>query len=262
VTENQIPPGEGARLMSVEARAALVVDPSLADAHAVLAMAAVLDYEWEQADHAFELALSNPPVQPLVRCLYSVWHLAPMGRMQEAEEQMARSLEEDPLNIYSRVMLGAQLFASGRSLEGETAERQALELDPSLWLAYLWRGAHHLTHGRLADARADLEKAYAQASWNVCAIGLYAGVLAASGDRPRAEALLGGLGDGAVFGAPLAFVLYHLAISEIDRAAFWYRKAIEQRDTRVPWIAAHLLGDRLTSSDGWPGLKKMMKLPA
>ena len=121
VTENRIPPGEGARLMSVEARAALVVDPSLADAHAVLAMAAVLDYEWEQADHAFELALSNPPVQPLVRCLYSLWHLAPMGRMQDAEEQMVRSFAEDPLNIYSRVMLGAQLFASGRKLAGSRA---------------------------------------------------------------------------------------------------------------------------------------------
>jgi Tfp pilus assembly protein PilF len=173
-TENEMPPGEGARLMSVEAQAALVVDPSLVDAHAVLAMAAVLDREWEQADHEFELALSNPPVQPLVRCLYSVWHLAPMGRMQEAEEQMVRSLEEDPLNIYSRVMFGAQFFASGRSLEGETAERQALECDPNLWLAYSWRGAHHATHAQLAEACADLAKAYALAPWNVCVIGLYA----------------------------------------------------------------------------------------
>ena len=261
VTENQIPPGEGARLMSVEAQSALVVDPSLADAHAVLAMAAVLDYEWQQADQAFDLALSNPPVQPLVRCLYSVWHLAPMGRVQEAEAQMARSLEEDPLNIYSRVMLGAQLFASGRSLEGETAERQALELDPGLWLAYLWLGAQHLAHGRLADARADLENAYAQASWNVCVIGLYAGVLAVSGDRPRAEALLSGLGDGTAFGAPLGFTLFHGSLDEIDLAAKWYARAIEQRDTRAPWILAHLLGDHLTSSQHWPALKRMMKLP-
>ena len=107
-----------------------------------------------------------------------------------------RSLEEDPLNIYARVMFGAQLFASGRSLEGETAARQALERDPNSWLAYLWRGAHHATHARLAEACADLDKAYALAPWNVCVIGLYAGVLAVSGDRPRAEALLSGLGDG------------------------------------------------------------------
>jgi TolB-like protein/Tfp pilus assembly protein PilF len=261
VTENQIPPGEGARLMSVEARAALGVDPSLADAHAVLAMAAVLGHEWPQADHAFELALSNPPVQPLVRCLYSVWHLAPMERMREAEAQLVRSLEEDPLNMYARVMFGAQLFASGRSLEGETAARQALELDPNLWLAYLWRGSHHATHARLAEACADLERAYALAPWNVCVIGLLAGVLAVSGDRPRAEALLSGLGDGAAFGAPVGFTLYHGALEEIDLAAEWYARAVEQRDTRAPWILAHLLGERLTSSPRWPVLRRMMKLP-
>ena len=261
VTENQIAPGEGARLMRVEARNALAVEPSLADAHAVLAMAAVLDYEWEQADHAFELAMSNPPVQPLVRCLYSVWHLAPIGRMQEAEAQMVRALEEDPLNIYARVMFGAQLFASGRSLEGEAAAGQALELDPNLWLAYLWRGAYHATHARLAEASADLEKAYALAPWNVCVIGLYAGVLAVTGDRPRAETLLSGLGDGTAFGAPLAFILFHGSLDEIDLAAEWYARAIAQRDTRAPWILAHLLGDRLTSSQRWPALSRMMKLP-
>jgi serine/threonine-protein kinase len=261
VTENQIAPGEGARLMRVEARNALAVEPSLPDAHAVLALAAVLDYEWEQADRAFELAVSNPPVQPLVRCLYSVWHLAPIGRMREAEVQMVRALEEDPLNIYARVMFGAQLFASGRSLEGEAAAGQALELDPNLWLAYLWRGAHHATHARRAEACADLEKAYALAPWNVCVIGLYAGVLAVAGDRLRAETLLSGLGDGTAFGAPLGFVLFHGSLEEIDLAAEWYARAIEQRDTRAPWILAHLLGDRLTSSQRWPALGRLMKLP-
>jgi hypothetical protein len=92
-------------------------------------------------------------------------------------------------------------------------------------------------------------------------IGLYAGVLAVSGDRPRAEALLSGLGDGTAFGAPLGFILFHGSLDEIDLAAKWYARAIEQRDTRAPWILAHLLGDRLTSSRQWPALRTMMKLP-
>ena len=106
-----------------------------------------------------------------------------------------------------------------------------------------------------------MEKAYALAPWNVCAIGLYAGVLAVSGYRPRAEALLSGLGDGTAFGAPLGFILFHGSLEEIDLAAEWYARAIEQRDTRAPWILAHLLGDRLTSSRQWPALRRMMKLP-
>jgi len=32
-------------------------------------------------------------------------------------------------------------------------------------------------------------------------------------------------------------------------------------DTRAPWIAAHLIGDRLTTHSRWPALRQMMKLP-
>jgi len=79
------------------------------------------------------------------------------------------------------------------------------------------------------------------------------------GGRPRAEVLLRG-GDGTGFGAPLGFILFHGSLEESDLSAKWYARAIEQRDTRAPWILAHLLGDRLTSSQHWPALRKMMKL--
>ena len=49
--------------------------------------------------------------------------------------------------------------------------------------------------------------------------------------------------------------------SEIDLAANWFEKAIEQRDTRAPWIFPHMFGDLLVSSPHWPRLAKMMNLP-
>jgi len=260
-TENQLTPDEAAGLMSVEARTALDLDPSLADAHAVLAMAAVLDYDWEQAGREFQRAVSQGPVQPFVRCFYSVWCLAPTGRINEAVEEMTRSLEEDPLNIYSRVMLGAEFFACGRSIEAEEAQHRALDLDPHFWLAYLWRGAQRAAEGRLDDARADAERAYHAAPWNVIAIGLHAGLIELAGDRTAAEELIGRLGDGSAFGAPCGLIAYHAVRSELDQAVDWYEKAIEQRDTRAPWIDAHLFGDRLTSHSRWPALRRMMKLP-
>jgi serine/threonine-protein kinase len=260
-TESQLPPDEAARLMSVEARAVLDLDPSLDDAHAVLAMAAVLDYDWEQAGREFQWAVSHGPVQPFVRCFYSVWCLAPTGRMNEALEQMRRSLEEDPLNIYARVMFGAELFACGRFIEAEEAQRRALDLDPNFWLAYAWRAVQRAAQGRLEEACADAERAYQAAPWNVIVIGLLAGLLALRGDQPAAEKLIGALGDGSALGAPCGFIAYHTLRAERDQAAAWYEKAIEQRDTRAPWIIAALFGDRLTSHARWPALRRMMKLP-
>jgi eukaryotic-like serine/threonine-protein kinase len=260
-TERQLTPDEAARLMSVEARAALDLDPSLADAHAALAMAAVLDYDWEQAAAEFQWALSHGPVQPFVRCFYSVWCLAPLGRMSEALEQIRRSLEEDPLNIYSRVMLGAELFACGRFIEAEEAQLRALDLDPNYWLAYAWRSTQRAVQGRLEEARADAERAYQAAPWNVLGIGVYAGLIALAGDQPAAEKLIEKIGDGPSDGAPCAYIAYHTLRFELDEAAAWYEKAIEQRDTRAPWITAALFGDRLTTHPRWPALRRMMNLP-
>lgn len=104
-------------------------------------------------------------------------------------------------------------------------------------------------------------KAYALAPWNVIAAGLHAGLLALSGNQAAAEQAIATLGDGTAFGAPCGFATYQAVRSELDLAADWYEKAIEQRDTRTPWIVAHLLPGRLTSHYRWPSLRGMMNLP-
>jgi tetratricopeptide (TPR) repeat protein len=158
-------------------------------------------------------------------------------------------------------MFGAELFACGRLIEAEEAQQRALELDPNFWLAYVWRGAQRAAEGRLEEACADAQRAYHAAPWNVIAIGLHAGLSSLAGDQQAADKLIGKLGDGSAFGAPCGYVAYHGVRSELDRAADWYQKAIEQRDTRAPWINAHLFGDRLTYHRRWPELRRMMKLP-
>ena len=69
------------------------------------------------------------------------------------------------------------------------------------------------------------------------------------------------LGDGSALGAPNGFVWYHALRSEVDQAMDWYERLIEQRDIRAPWIAAHVLGDRIISSPRWPALRRKMNLP-
>jgi len=140
------------------------------------------------------------------------------------------------------------------------AQDRVLELDPNVWLAYVWRGAHRAAQGRLAEACADAEKAYGLAPWNVIAIGLHAGLLHLNGD-PAAARVIGKLGDGTAFGAPCGLVTYYALRSELDVAAEWYEKAIQQWDTRAPWITANLIGDRVTSHARWVALRGMMKLP-
>jgi len=260
-TENSLRPEEAAKLMRESAQAALEIDASLPSTHWVLAMAAVLDYDWERAGEEFRLALSHPPVPVDIRIDYSLWYLAALGRMKEAQEQMERALVDDPLNVLARAHLGGYLFMSGRWSESEAVENQAVELAPGFFIPYFHLACHQVLKGRLAEARSNAERCAALAPWNPGVAGALAGILSLVGDEAGARKLMSGLGDGSAFGSPWGFVAYHGVRSESDRAADWFEKMIQQRDVRAPYIVASALGDRLTSSPRWPALRRMMNLP-
>jgi len=126
-----------------------------------------------------------------------------------------------------------------------TVDSQVLELAPEYVLAYVCRGMYRALQSRLAEALDDTKRLGESTSWSPTAIRLHAAILRLIGDKPGAQKLMTKLGDGL---EPLGFVE-------------WYERMIEQRDIRAPWIAAHLLADRITSSRHWPALAMRMNLP-
>jgi hypothetical protein len=54
---------------------------------------------------------------------------------------------------------------------------------------------------------------------------------------------------------------YHLLCSEIDAAADWYERAIEERDPFAVVFACIPYGNSLRESSRWPKLARMMNLP-
>ena len=87
-----------------------------------------------------------------------------------------------------------------------------------------------------------------------------AGLLACRGDEGGAERILGKLGDGNAYGVPSAFVTYFLARGDIDQAADWAARAIEQRWPQIVLVLRTFAAD-LRRSPRWPALVKMMNLP-
>jgi hypothetical protein len=182
--------------------------------------------------------------------------------MTEAKNEIDRALDEDPLHLLFRHTVGIYLFGTGRPLEGEVKLRELIELDEKFWVPYVWICADLVRRGLISEALVFAEKGYRLAPHNWVWIGLLAGILGRTGDEVRMKQLIEKLGDGAAFGAPFGFVSYHIVRSEIDLAADWFVKLIEQRDTRTAWIVPHIFGEVLTSSPRWPALARMMNLPA
>jgi eukaryotic-like serine/threonine-protein kinase len=248
-------------LARAAAQRALEFDPSLPEAHAGVATVAMfLDYDWTEAGRHFRLAMAGDAVPASVSHFYGFFYLLPLGRVQEAIGELERALKEDPLNVQCQTQLAILYWMAGRSDDASAHFRQALELDENFWLALLVRGISHAQAGRIEDALPFAEKAYSVAPRNAGGIGELAGVLWRLGDRDRSDALIRQLGDGEAFGAPVGFLIYHLIRQEIDKAADWAEKAIDQRDPNaIPGVCGP--NRKLFAAAGrWPALARKMNL--
>jgi serine/threonine-protein kinase len=256
------PAHEAMPSLRAEARKALEIDPSLPEAHAMVGtVAAVYDYDWKEAGSRFQLAMAGDAIPPWVRGNYALFYLLLMGRPLEAVEELQRALKEDPLNLFLRTMLALCLLVAGRDLEASAELRQVLEIDEKYPIAYPMLAILHWSQGLIPEALAFAEKMHSLAPWIPMPIGALAGLLRLSGDTSRAEALLEKLRPGQAYAAPTGLAIFHLYCSEIDKAADWVEKAIEQRYPLILHIMRGPLGKALRSSARWPALARQMNLP-
>ena len=170
-------------------------------------------------------------------------------------------MQGDPLNLQLRSLLAFALMAAGRDADAASECRRVLELDQNYRLGHFCLSLAYAQLGKIEEALAHGDKAYSMAPWALASAGYVAGLLKRTGDTHRAQAMLESLGDGEAFGAPFGFVYYHLICSEIEQAADWAEKAMEQRE---PWVIFLLLlphAKALRQSPRWPALAKMMNLP-
>lgn len=257
-----MPAREAAPRMRAEAQKALELDPSLAEAHAMLGIVAfICDFDHTEARRRFALAMASEPIPPLVRDWYAVFFLALTGQVEEALEQAGKAIQGDPLNPMFHCTRCVHLTVAGRHAEAETEFRRTLALNPNFMPLYMLTVGRYLSQGKSEQELACAERYYAIAPWTPLAIGHLAGMLRRTGDADRAQQVLRGLGSGSEYAQPLGLTVYHLLAGDIDTAADWMERAIEQR---VPGAMVHRIIPvyaALRASSRWPKLAKMMNLP-
>jgi hypothetical protein len=105
------------------------------------------------------------------------------------------------------------------------------------------------------------EKAYSLPSWYPPVTGVYAGLLTCTGEPNRGKELIQKLGSGETYGAPYGLAIFHTCRGEIDLAADWIEKAIEERDPNVVYWLQTAIAEPLRASPRWPKLAALMNLP-
>ena len=244
------------------AQQASELDPSLPEGHAAQGiLAGLFDYDWKLVDAEYALATTSESAS--AHCYFS--HglcLLASGRRHEAVEQMERARQRDPLQTTTRIFLAHCLGAVDRFVEAEEHFRQAMHLDANFFWTYVYLGQLYAARGMFTEALPIAEKAFSLAPWYAPSIGIYAGVLARMGQFERGRELIQNIGPAEKYGTAMGCAVYHTCLGEVDLAANWYEKAIDERDSLAPTTLQGPIGEPIRASSRWPKLAAMLHLPA
>ena len=256
-----LPGREAAPIIRAGLQRALALDSSLPEAHALSGvLAAVHDFDWNEADRRFAEATQREPVPAEVRGMHAVFLLF-RGSSPEAVEQLRPALSEDPLSVILHHQMGVCLLAGGRLHEARAQFTEALRLEPSFAIANALRAATHLAEGQLPQALADAEQTRAILTNDPVSVGFLAGLLEVSGDTPRASALLKDLEASGRYGLSMARAIHALISGDLERAADSVMHSLSERFFTTMLFMRLPIGNALRASAYWPKIATMMNLP-
>jgi DNA-binding winged helix-turn-helix (wHTH) protein/TolB-like protein/Flp pilus assembly protein TadD len=231
-------PSEAFPKARVAAERALALDPSLADAHAMLGTVAMqFDWDWKAAERHFQRALDLDPNQSFAQVYYG-WLLALTGRLDESRVHVDMARAIDPLSRDVAVTSSLVPYYERQSPAALARTRESVELFPDFWLA-------HVLLGRALEQSGDLEVAIVEFEM---ARGLEGGEPEALMDLGRAYARAGRVSDArAVLErfdeiakvkpvAPFQRAMVHIGLGEPAEAFRLLNEAVDQRSWYVSWL--------------------------
>jgi TolB-like protein/tetratricopeptide (TPR) repeat protein len=103
--------------MRAAAERAIQLDPLLEEAHDALGVVYARDGRWSESEASFRRAIELNPNSELTRLNYVIFLLRPLGRIDEAVQQLHTAEKADPLSPALHFVYGDLLISAGRYKE-------------------------------------------------------------------------------------------------------------------------------------------------
>ncbi len=236
------------------AHTALDFDPTLAEAHAVLAaVAAERNQDWPEAERRFQTAVGLEPQSAFALERYGRYQRR-MGRVEEAAVSTGAALALQPESISISVSHAWSLILGSELVEARSLLESALDLDESFASAYAGLCAIANLSGRYAEARSSCARA-ATMPGHAMELGARAYAEAGDGDIAAARATLVELQQLDTTAAALAIATAHVALGEQD-AAIAVLESAENR--RAFWLPALLENPYLRPLRDTPRVQRIL----
>ena len=235
-TYSYMSPKEASPLAKKSALRALEIDPTLADAHAALAMTATIyDWDWAKAELEFKRALELDPNNAGTHYRYGAAYLLPLGRTDEAITEIKRAMDLEPLDlILGANLAGAYMYARQNDRALDQA-RKTFDLDPNFVGSRIWLALIYNVNGRYDDALALCEKPLQNTPTNQLCLAINGYAYAKAGRRLEAEEIVKRYNEAAKtqYVSHYWLGVIHVALGQRDEALAELEKAFDDRDLFV-----------------------------
>lgn len=241
------------------AAAAVLLDGNCAEARTSLAhVKATQDWDWAGAEREFLLAIELDPSYATTHHWYAVSCLVPLGRVDEALDEMLLAQSLDPVSaIVARDLAMVHVYRKDFDAALEQCDH-AIALNPHFSPAYWALGFTQEQREDFDEAAAAFHRAIALSPQSPRMQAGLARTLALAGKRALALGLLKKIEAAAKqrYVSPFEFAVVHLALGDEDAGFRWLTKAA--RDRAFDLIALRV-DPRFTSFRNTPRLAPIIK---
>ena len=150
---HMVPAAEGWRKARLSAEKSIACDSSVSEGYIAMGLLAGIGrFKPVLAGRYFQRALATHSEDNSVRVLNAMVHLTPLGRLQEAEDQLEIVLASDPLNSKALQMMAAVLYFQRRYQMAVDVALSALDIMPDSAAASFTLANAYDRLGREGDA--------------------------------------------------------------------------------------------------------------
>jgi serine/threonine protein kinase/Flp pilus assembly protein TadD len=256
------PVKEGMERAKAEARKAIELDETLAEAHTSLGWVTfIYDWDWIGAEREFTRAIQLNPRYSTAR-QWHAWLLLAMGRFEEALAEGRAAIDLDPASVSIRRSLGWLLYYARRNESALDNLRRALVMDPTAEETHRLLGLVYMEQGMYDEAAASFKEAFALSQNKALAYAGLGQVAARRGRLDEARAVLKEVHDRARshYVSPVALTKLYAALGEANAAFEWLEQAYRERRGWLAYLKVEPTLDPLRADPRFQRLLERMRL--
>ena len=246
------------------AASAVLQDDRSAEAHTSLAhVKSTQDWDWLGAEREFQRAIALDPRYPTARHWYAVSCLAPLGRLDEACEEMITAQALDPISsIIARDLARVYYYRHDYEAALDACDH-TIELNPHFSPAYWMLGLVQEQRGDFDESAAAFQRAIQLSPRSPMMQAALARTLALSGKAAEAVRVLNELEHLAErrYVSPFDLAVLQFALHQSEDGFGWLAKAFHDRSFELISLQVDPRWESLRTNSKFQELLHQLNLP-